>query len=82
MKNPSDRNWSIWLDKDSMSYAAIGRRYGISRQRAQQIYANVCRYLHRNPVAVPLEELLDGQKPLGTEFEAVWDANAAALYES
>ena len=26
--------------------------------------------------------LLQGQEPLGAEFEAIWDANAADLYES
>ena len=26
--------------------------------------------------------LLKGQEPLGAEFEAVWDANVDALYES
>jgi len=26
--------------------------------------------------------LSDGQEPLGAEFEAVWDANVADLYES
>ena len=26
--------------------------------------------------------LLQGQEPLGAEFEAVWDANAADLYEA
>ena len=26
--------------------------------------------------------MMQGQEPLGAEFEAVWDANAADLYES
>ncbi len=27
-------------------------------------------------------KLLEGQEPLGPEFEAVWDANVRTLYES
>ena len=28
------------------------------------------------------DSLLQGQEPLGAEFEAIWDANVAELYES
>lgn len=33
-------------------------------------------------VAKVYASLLQGQEPLGAEFEAVWDANVADLYES
>ena len=28
------------------------------------------------------DSLLQGQEPLGAEFEAIWDANVADLYEA
>jgi hypothetical protein len=33
-------------------------------------------------VARVYASLLQGQEPLGAEFEAIWDANVADLYES
>ncbi len=33
-------------------------------------------------IATVYASLLDGQEPLGTEFEAVWDANVDQLYEA
>ncbi len=33
-------------------------------------------------IATVYASLSDGQEPLGAEFEAVWDANVADLYES
>jgi hypothetical protein len=33
-------------------------------------------------IAAVYAELSDGQEPLGAEFEDIWDANVAILYES
>ena len=33
-------------------------------------------------IAAVYASLAEGQEPLGAEFEAVWDANVADLYES
>lgn len=33
-------------------------------------------------IAALYAALLEGQEPLGAEFEAVWDANVAELYEA
>jgi hypothetical protein len=42
-------------------------------------------YLYRdeaiNRLSIIRAALLQGQEPLGAEFEAVWDANAAELYK-
>lgn len=32
-------------------------------------------------IAQPIRALIEEQRPLGTEFEAVWDANTERLYE-
>lgn len=34
----------------------------------------------RDAEPVDIAAMLDGQEPLGTDFEAVWDANVRTLY--
>ena len=45
------------------------------------VYRHTGRYKPRKHADV-YASMLQGQEPLGAEFEAIWDANVAGLYES
>ena len=57
-------------DGSTFSYFEKSVRFGST---AQEFADGVARFY---------ASLLQGQEPLGAEFEAVWDANVADLYES
>ena len=82
--NPSNNDLVDEIKTKANELAAVINKMPASRRRSialTHVEPSTAQDFGREIAAV-YASLSEGQEPLGAEFEAVWDANVADLYES
>ncbi len=65
---------AYFAEHSSATYTSFERAFHLTTPSTGQDFGR--------EIGAVYSALSDGQEPLGAEFEAVWDANAADLYEA